>query len=116
MYYFRSQRYDLGDAKCWVDDNVAGAKRLPGWWEREYNVARSVCAFSFLLGSPLTPRVVWRISTKKLLQVITSKSPVMRSRSRADRVRSVTCEILEETTHPTNPDAHHFRLVAVMAT
>ena len=40
MYYFRSQRYDLGDAKCWVDDNEAGGKRLPGWWSREYNVAR----------------------------------------------------------------------------
>jgi hypothetical protein len=53
VYYFRSQRYDLGDAKCWVDDNVAGAKRLPGWWEREYNVAR--CVFPPLLSSAADP-------------------------------------------------------------
>lgn len=39
VYYFRSQQYDLGDAKCWVDDNEKGAVRLPGWWDRKYNVA-----------------------------------------------------------------------------
>jgi hypothetical protein len=28
----------------------------------------------------------------------------------------VTCEVAKETSHKTNPDAHHFRIVAVMAT
>ncbi|BEI86200.1 hypothetical protein CcaverHIS002_0604870 [Cutaneotrichosporon cavernicola] len=28
----------------------------------------------------------------------------------------VTCEVAKETSHQTNPDAHHFRIVAVMAT
>ncbi|KAJ9113837.1 hypothetical protein QFC19_000030 [Naganishia cerealis] len=82
VYYFRSQRYDLGDAQCWVDDNEKGAKRLPGWWSREYNVA-SVA----YIDEKVTP---------------------------GDHY--VTCQILQETTHPDNPDAHHFRLVAVMAT
>ncbi|GHJ86394.1 hypothetical protein NliqN6_2796 [Naganishia liquefaciens] len=82
VYYFRSQRYDLGDAKCWVDDNEAGAKRLPGWWSKQYNVA-SVA----YIDEKVTP---------------------------GDHY--VTCEIMQETSHPTNPDAHHFRLVAVMAT
>lgn len=40
VYYFRSQKYDLGDANCWVDDNEKGAVRLPGWWKTAYNVAR----------------------------------------------------------------------------
>lgn len=39
VYYYRSQHYDLGDAKCWVDDNVKGAVNLSGYWEKQYNVA-----------------------------------------------------------------------------
>lgn len=39
VYYYRSQKYNLGDAKCWVDDNLDGAVRLPGWWDKGYNVA-----------------------------------------------------------------------------
>lgn len=39
VYYFRSKHYDLGDAKCWVDDNEQGAVRLPGYWTNMYNVA-----------------------------------------------------------------------------
>ncbi|KAJ9101773.1 hypothetical protein QFC21_003112 [Naganishia friedmannii] len=82
VYYFRSKMYDLGDAKCWVDDNEKGAKRLPGWWSRDYNVA----------------------SVAYIDEKVTSGD------------HYVTCEIMQETTHPNNPDAHHFRLVAVMAT
>lgn len=29
---------------------------------------------------------------------------------------SVTCEVSRTTSHPTEADAHHFRIVAVMAT
>jgi hypothetical protein len=29
---------------------------------------------------------------------------------------SVTCEVARTTSHPTEADAHHFRIVAVMAT
>ena len=39
VYYYRSQHYDLGDALCWVDDNEKGAVRLPGYWDKQYNVA-----------------------------------------------------------------------------
>lgn len=39
MYYYRSQHYHLGDAKCWVDDNEAGAVTLAGYWTKQYNVA-----------------------------------------------------------------------------
>lgn len=42
VYYYRSQHYDLGDAKCWVDDNETGAVRLAGYWTKEYNVATYV--------------------------------------------------------------------------
>jgi hypothetical protein len=38
VYYFRSQHYHLGDAKCWVDDNEKGAKTLRGHWDLEINV------------------------------------------------------------------------------
>ncbi|KAJ9116977.1 hypothetical protein QFC22_004635 [Naganishia vaughanmartiniae] len=82
VYYFRSKMYDLGDAKCWVDDNEKGAKRLPGWWSRDYNVA----------------------SVAYIDEKVTSGD------------HYVTCEIMKETTHPNNTDAHHFRIVAVMAT
>jgi len=37
IYYFRSRQYDLGDAKCWVDDNESGAMILAGWWDKAYN-------------------------------------------------------------------------------
>ena len=39
VYYFRSQQYDLGDARCWVDDNEKGAIRLAGYWTKQYNMA-----------------------------------------------------------------------------
>lgn len=28
----------------------------------------------------------------------------------------VTCKVSDNTSHPINPEAHHFRIVAVMAT
>lgn len=39
VYYYRSQHYHLGDAKCWVDDNERGAVTLKGYWAKQYNVA-----------------------------------------------------------------------------
>jgi hypothetical protein len=39
VYYYRSQHYHLGDAKCWVDDNERGAVMLKGYWAKQYNVA-----------------------------------------------------------------------------
>lgn len=39
VYYYRSQHYDLGNAKCWVDDNENGAVELEGYWTKQYNVA-----------------------------------------------------------------------------
>ncbi|ORY28167.1 SGNH hydrolase-type esterase domain-containing protein [Naematelia encephala] len=39
VYYFRSQHYELGDMLCWVDDNERGAVNLPGYWDKEINVA-----------------------------------------------------------------------------
>ncbi|GFZ44294.1 hypothetical protein JCM24511_02016 [Saitozyma sp. JCM 24511] len=82
VYYFRSQHYHLGDAKCWVDDNEKGAKTLRGHWDLEINVP-----------------VVEYIDEKLYA---------------GDHF--VTCEIAETTSHPTDPDAHHFRIVAIMAT
>ncbi|KAL7421533.1 hypothetical protein Q5752_003302 [Cryptotrichosporon argae] len=82
IYYFRSQHYDLGDAKCWVDDNEQGAVDLAGYWTKQYNVA-----------------VVEYID---------------RNVTAGDHY--VTCEVAPTTSHPTNPGAHNFRIVAVMAT
>ncbi|OXC65398.1 hypothetical protein C361_02228 [Cryptococcus neoformans Tu259-1] len=82
VYYFRSQHYNLGDAKCWVDDNEKGAVTLSGYWTKQYNVA--VAAY---IDEKVTP---------------------------GDHY--VICEVLDSTSHPTNPEAHHFRLTAVMAT
>ncbi|WVR07844.1 hypothetical protein IAU60_004887 [Kwoniella sp. DSM 27419] len=82
VYYFRSQHYNLGDAKCWVDDNEKGAVDLAGYWSKQYNVA--VVAY---IDEKVTP---------------------------GDHY--VTCEVSQNTSHPTNPDAHHFRLTAIMAT
>lgn len=82
VYYFRSSHYDLGDAKCWVDDNERGAVRLTGYWSKPYNVA----------------------------EVAYIDEKVTKGK------HYVTCEILKETSHPSNTDAHHFRLVAVMST
>lgn len=42
VYYYRSQHYNLGDAKCWVDDNESGAVNLSGYWTKQYNVAVQV--------------------------------------------------------------------------
>nr|ODN87605.1 hypothetical protein L203_03384 [Cryptococcus depauperatus CBS 7841] len=82
VYYFRSQHYDLGDARCWVDDNEKGAVKLAGYWTKQYNTA-----------------VVAYIDDKV-----------------ASGNHYVTCEVANTTSHPTKPDAHHFRLTAVMAT
>lgn len=82
VYYFRSSRYDLGDAKCWVDDNESGAGRLSGYWSKPYNVA----------------------------EVAYIDEKVTKGK------HYVTCEVIKETSHPTNMEAHHFRLVAVMST
>ncbi|ODN76243.1 hypothetical protein L202_06166 [Cryptococcus amylolentus CBS 6039] len=82
VYYFRSQHYNLGDAKCWVDDNEEGGVLLHGYWTRQYNVA--IVAY---IDEKVTP---------------------------GDHY--VTCEVANTTHHPTNSDAHHFRLTAVMAT
>ncbi|WWC91519.1 uncharacterized protein L201_006465 [Kwoniella dendrophila CBS 6074] len=82
VYYFRSQHYNLGDAKCWVDDNEKGAVHLAGYWKKLYNVA--IVAY---IDEKVTP---------------------------GDHY--VTCEVAQNTSHPTNPDAHHFRLTAIMAT
>ncbi|WWC71821.1 uncharacterized protein I206_105780 [Kwoniella pini CBS 10737] len=82
VYYFRSQHYNLGDARCWVDDNENGAVHLAGYWNKQYNVA-----------------IVAYIDEK-----VTSGD------------HYVTCEVSQNTSHPLNPDAHHFRLTAIMAT
>ncbi|WVQ80909.1 hypothetical protein IAT38_003016 [Cryptococcus sp. DSM 104549] len=82
VYYFRSLHYNLGNAKCWVDDNEKGAVELSGYWTKSYNVA--VAAY---IDEKVTP---------------------------GDHY--VTCEVLSNTSHPKNPDAHHFRLTAIMAT
>jgi len=39
VYYYRSQHYNLGNAKCWVDDNEKGGTELAGYWDKGYNVA-----------------------------------------------------------------------------
>jgi hypothetical protein len=39
--------YDLGDARCWVDDNEKGAVNLSGWWDKTYNVATYVTALVY---------------------------------------------------------------------
>lgn len=82
VYYYRSQNYHLGDAKCWVDDNEGGAVTLAGYWTKQYNVA--VVAY---IDEKVTP---------------------------GDHY--VTCEVARTSSHPDDPDAHHFRIVAVMAT
>nr|XP_031858962.1 uncharacterized protein CI109_005630 [Kwoniella shandongensis]KAA5526034.1 hypothetical protein CI109_005630 [Kwoniella shandongensis] len=82
VYYFRSQHYNLGDARCWVDDNEDGAVMLSGYWTKQYNVA--VVAY---IDEKVTP---------------------------GDHY--VTCEVAKNTSHPNNPNAHHFRLTAIMAT
>ncbi|EIW71857.1 hypothetical protein TREMEDRAFT_38095 [Tremella mesenterica DSM 1558] len=82
VYYYRSQHYHLGDAKCWVDDNEKGAVTLAGYWTKQYNVA--VVAY---IDEKVTP---------------------------GDHY--VTCEVSKTTSHPDDPDAHNFRIVAVMAT
>ena len=75
VYYYRSQHYDLGDAKCWVDDNEKGGVTLAGYWAKQYNVAMYAFIFpSYLLDVMLTRSTVWRISTKKSLQAIISES------------------------------------------
>lgn len=40
VHYLRSYQYNLGSAKCWVDDEVDKAMRLDGYWKESYNIGR----------------------------------------------------------------------------
>ena len=68
--------------------------------------------------------VVSRTLMKKSRRAITSECFGCRLRvagcgveaRERELISSVTCELSKHTSHPTNPKAHHWRLVAVMAT
>lgn len=42
LFFQRSGAYHLGNAKCWVDDDVDQAKELISWWDLPFNIGRSV--------------------------------------------------------------------------
>lgn len=65
VYYYRSQHYNLGDAKCWVDDNEQGGTTLAGYWDKGYNVA--VYVFS-----PKFPDIVLISSVAYIDEKVTS--------------------------------------------
>ncbi|KJE01198.1 hypothetical protein I311_05168 [Cryptococcus gattii NT-10] len=41
VHYLRSYQYNLGSAKCWVDDEIDKAIRLDGYWKEPYNIGRA---------------------------------------------------------------------------
>ncbi|WOO77635.1 uncharacterized protein LOC62_01G001204 [Vanrija pseudolonga] len=42
LFFQRSGAYHLGNAKCWVDDDVDKAQVLISWWDLPFNIGRSV--------------------------------------------------------------------------
>ncbi|OXG45645.1 hypothetical protein C359_00332 [Cryptococcus neoformans Bt120] len=50
IHYLRSYQYNLGSAKCWIDEDVDKAVRLDGYWKEHYNIGRAAT-----IGSNLTP-------------------------------------------------------------
>ncbi|WWD20499.1 hypothetical protein CI109_104975 [Kwoniella shandongensis] len=41
LHYLRSYQYNLGSAKCWIDDDTGKAMRLDGYWKEPYNIGRA---------------------------------------------------------------------------
>ncbi|TXT13322.1 hypothetical protein VHUM_00689 [Vanrija humicola] len=42
IFFLRSAVFKLGNAKCWVNDDVDQAHVLEGYWEEPFNIGRSV--------------------------------------------------------------------------
>lgn len=66
--------YDLGDARCWVDDNEKGAVNLSGWWDKTYNVATYVTAL--VCSAKTDSLTASNTLTKRLLLVTISEFTV----------------------------------------
>ncbi|WVQ63079.1 uncharacterized protein L199_001230 [Kwoniella botswanensis] len=41
LHYLRSYQYNLGSAKCWIDNETDKAMRLDGYWKEPYNIGRA---------------------------------------------------------------------------
>ncbi|WWC65459.1 uncharacterized protein I303_108077 [Kwoniella dejecticola CBS 10117] len=41
LHYLRSYQYNLGSAKCWIDDDKDKGVRLDGAWKEPYNIGRA---------------------------------------------------------------------------
>ncbi|KAK8850316.1 hypothetical protein IAR55_004233 [Kwoniella newhampshirensis] len=41
LHYLRSYQYNLGSAKCWIDNDTDKAMRLDGYWKEPYNIGRA---------------------------------------------------------------------------
>ncbi|KXS19227.1 hypothetical protein M427DRAFT_143444 [Gonapodya prolifera JEL478] len=38
IFYFKSRKYSLGDAYCWLDNNETKGIRMSGWWDEVHNI------------------------------------------------------------------------------
>ncbi|WRT70476.1 uncharacterized protein IL334_007474 [Kwoniella shivajii] len=41
LHYLRSYQYNLGSARCWIDNDTDKAMRLDGYWKEPYNIGRA---------------------------------------------------------------------------